>query len=249
MKRFANKVVVVTGTASGIGRATALRLAEEGARLVCADVQGEGLEATAKECSELGAEVATRRCDISDPGDCEATVALAVERFGRLDALCNVAGILRMAHTHEAPLEDWNRILGVNLTGTFMMCKNALPHLLEAGGSIVNIASSSALKGHPWTAAYAASKGGVLALTYTLAIEYGKRGVRANAICPGSISTPMTEASGLPEDIDTKLLRRIMPLDEFRGPDKVASVVAFLASDDAAHINGEYVRVDGAALS
>ena len=113
----------------------------------------------------------------------------------------------------------------------------------------MNAASTAALAGHPWTAAYSASKGGVLAFTYTLAIEYGKQGLRANAVCPGSVSTPIQDAFKLPDGADRKLLFRIMPLDEFRGPETAASVIAFLASDDAAHINGERVRVDGATLS
>jgi NAD(P)-dependent dehydrogenase (short-subunit alcohol dehydrogenase family) len=249
MQRFEGRVALVTGAASGIGRATATRLAEEGARLVCVDVQGEALEDTAKLVRERGAEVLTRLCDVAEPEQVEATVADAIAHYGALHTLCNLAGILRFDHTHELALEDWNRILLVNLTGTFLMCRAALPHLLETRGSIVNAASTAALAGHPWTAAYSASKGGVLAFTYTLAIEYGKQGLRANAVCPGSVSTPIQDAFKLPEGADRKLLFRIMPLDEFRGPETAASVIAFLASDDAAHINGERVRVDGATLS
>ena len=179
----------------------------------------------------------------------KASIAEAISHFSALHSLCNLAGILRFDHTHELALEDWSRILAVNLTGTFLTCRAALPHLLETRGNIVNTASTAALAGHPWTAAYSASKGGVLAFTYTLAIEYGKQGLRANAVCPGSITTPIQEAFELPEGADSKLLYRIMPLDRFRGPESVASVIAFLASDDAAHINGERVRVDGATLS
>ncbi len=172
-----------------------------------------------------------------------------MEHFGRLDSLCNIAGILRFDHTHELALEDWNRILEVNLTGTFLMCQRALPHLLSARGNIVNMASTAGMRGHPWTAAYSASKGGVLALTYGLAVEYGKQGLRANAVCPGSVTTPIHEQFRLPEGAERKLLKRIMPLDEFRGPETVAGVVAFLASEDAAHINGERIRVDGATFT
>ncbi|MCZ6464934.1 MAG: SDR family NAD(P)-dependent oxidoreductase [Proteobacteria bacterium] len=249
MRRLEGKAVLVTGAASGIGRATALRLAEEGARVLCTDVQSEAVEDTAKEARQAGGDVVARVSDVSDPGDVKDTVAEALSLFGRLDALCNIAGIIRYGHTHEQDLDEWNRILAVNLTGTFLMCREAIPHLLDSKGSIVNMASTSSLAGGPWIGAYAASKGGVLAFTYTLAVEYGKQGMRANAICPGSIDTPMKDAFELPEGADAKLLYRMMPLDQFRGPETVASVVAFLISEDAAHVNGERIRVDGATLA
>lgn len=249
MKRFEGKVALVTGAASGIGRATAFRLAEEGARVFCSDLQGEAVEETAKSIVERGGDATGLQSDVSDPADARGAVARVVERYGRLDVLCNVAGILHFSHTHEHSLEVWNRILAVNLTGTFVTSQAAIPHLLESRGAIVNTSSTAALAGHPWTAAYSASKGGVLAFTYTLAVEYGKQGLRANAVCPGSVSTPITEAFSLPDGADSKLLFRIMPLDQFRGPEKVAGVIAFLASDDAAHINGVGLRVDGGTLA
>jgi NAD(P)-dependent dehydrogenase (short-subunit alcohol dehydrogenase family) len=249
MQRFEGKVALITGAASGIGRATAVRLAEEGAALAVCDVQVEGVEETAKLAREHGGEVHALRCDVSDPAQVQATVEQTVSRFGRLDVLCNIAGILQFGHTHEFPLADWNRILAVNLTGTFLMCQAAIPHLLATKGSIVNTGSTAGLRGHPWTSAYSASKGGVLALTYGIAIEYGKQGLRANAVCPGSITTPIVQQAKVPAGADTKLLYRIMPLDQFRGPETVASTIAFLASADAAHINGVELRVDGATLS
>jgi NAD(P)-dependent dehydrogenase (short-subunit alcohol dehydrogenase family) len=249
MRRFEEKVVLITGAASGIGRATAERLAEEGARLLLADVQEEALAATAKAAEERGAEAHAVRCDVANPSDVESTVAAAIERFGRIDVLCNIAGILKFGHAHAFSLEDWNRILTVNLTGTFLACRAALPHLREARGNIVNMGSTSGLRGSPWTCAYSASKGGVHALTFGLAIEYGRQGLRANVVCPGSIRTPITKAFELPEGADPTLTQRIMALDKPRGPETVASTVAFLASDDAAHVNGVALRVDGATLS
>lgn len=250
MRRFEDKVVLVTGAASGIGRATAVRLAEEGACVFCADVQADAVEATAKLAVETGAETAWRVCDVSDEAEADACVAACSERFGGIDVLCNVAGILRFAHTHELPFDLWRRVLSVNLDGSFLMCRAALPHLLEHRGNIVNVSSTAALAGLPYGAAYAASKGGILGLTRALAVEYGRQGVRCNAVCPGSIKTPMSAGgAGLPEDADMKLVMRQMPLDRPRGPETVASLIAFLASHEAEHINGEHILVDGGTLA
>lgn len=249
MRRFEDRVALITGAATGIGRASALRLAEEGARLVLCDVAREALDETVKDAREIGAEAEGRICDVSDPEAVRSTVEAAVARFGALHVVANVAGILYFEHTHAYPLESWDRILAVNLTGTFLVCRAAIPHLLETRGNIVNISSTAALAGHPWTAAYSASKGGVLSLTKGIAVEYGKQGLRANALCPGSVTTKISDAFKVPEGANQKLVRRIMPLDEFRGPETVASTLAFLASDDAAHINGVALRVDGATLS
>ena len=249
MERFADKVVLITGAASGIGRATAERLASEGATLSLTDVAAEGLEETARTCRDAGSEVLAQVGDVSDEASVADVVASTVGQFGRLDVLVNVAGILQFKDFRLTTLEDFERIIGVNLTGTFLTCRDAMPHLLESGGNIVNIASTAALAGHPWTSSYSASKGGVLALTLTLAVEFGKMGVRCNAVAPGSINTPIQNAFELPEGADAKLLYRIMPLDTMRGPECVAGAVAFLGSDDAAHVNGEVLRVDGGSLA
>jgi NAD(P)-dependent dehydrogenase (short-subunit alcohol dehydrogenase family) len=195
-----------------------------------------------------GAEAEGFACDISDEKSVCATVDAVVARFGELHVLCNVAGILRWDHAHQIKLDDWNRILGVNLTGTFLMCREAIPHLVRTKGCIVNLASTAALAAHPWTAAYSASKGGVLSLTYTLALEYGKQGVRVNAACPGAIKTPMRKTFQLPEGADPKLLERIMPFNGFAPADDAANLIVFLASDEARHITGTAVRVDGGML-
>lgn len=246
MRRFDDKVALVTGAASGIGKATALRLAREGAQVVCTDVQRGPLEETVAEIGAAGGTAITRICDVSNPDDVRATVDAAIARFGALHVLCNVAGILQFAHTHEVPLADWNRVIAVNLTGTFLMCQAAIPHLLATRGAIVNMSSTAAIRAHPWTAAYSASKGGVLAFTYGLAIEYGKQGLRVNAVCPGAVQTPMHGAFKLPEGADPKLLKRIMPFDGFAEAADAAAAIVFLASDDARHVNGTSLRVDGA---
>ena len=249
MLRFEDKVVLITGAASGIGRATAIRLASEGATLVLSDVNEKGLAETRAECESLGSTVTSSVVNVASEDEVVAMVAGAVEAHGRLDVVVNVAGILQFGHTHETSLADFERIISVNLTGTFLVCREAIPHLLSSGGNIVNTASTAALAGHPWTISYSASKGGVAALTQTIAVEYGKQGLRANAVAPGSILTPIQNEFQLPEGADAKLVHRIMALDEQRGPEVVASAIAFLGSEDAVHVNGTILKVDGGTLA
>lgn len=247
LRRLEGRAAFVTGAASGIGRAVCERFAAEGARLACVDRDGDAAEAVAEALRKAGSDAIALTCDVSDEDQVDRAVDAAMEHFGGLRILVNSAGILHFCHTHEETLERWNRLLAVNLTGTFLTCRALLPHLQEQGGAaIVNMSSTAALHAQPWAAAYSASKGGVQALTLELAIEYGRQGVRTNCVCAGGITTPMHESFELPEGADPKLLRRILPFDRMRGPEDCASVIAFLASDDAAHVNGEFVRVDGA---
>ena len=249
MRRFDDKAVLITGAASGIGRATAIRLASEGAQLVLCDVQDEAAGETAELCRAEGADAKPLHCDVGSDDQVEQAVAAAVKHFGKLDVLCNVAGILKYGHFVDFAVEDFQRVIDINLTGTFRMCKAAIPHLLESGGNIVNTGSTAGESGLPYGAAYSASKGGVLAMTRAIAVEFGDKGIRANCVCPGSIVTAMTSRSLFPEDVDFNKLLRQSSMRGPDGPETVASVIAMLASDDGRHINGEQIRMDGAALA
>lgn len=249
MKRLEQRVVLVTGAGGGIGRATALRAAREGARVFCSDMGQAVLDELLAEIVSEGGQAVVHCCDISNPQAVQACVAACLGQFGRLDALVNMAGILRFDDTEALSLEDWQQTLNVNLTGTFLLCQAVLPHLVESRGAIVNAASTAALAGLPCGAAYSASKGGVLAMTRSLAVEYAKRGVRANCVCPGDIKTGMTHGLDFPENMDYSLMGRISSLTGATGPEAVAGVIAMLISDDGIHITGEDIRIDGGTLA
>jgi NAD(P)-dependent dehydrogenase (short-subunit alcohol dehydrogenase family) len=244
--RFSGKGALVTGAASGIGRATALRLAAEGAAVVAADLDRERLSTLPAETDGGSGSIHVRAADVSSADAVAELVSSAVSTLGRLDVVVNVAGVLSFSHTHEHTLEEWDRLLAVNLTGTFLVCRASIPHLLASRGTIVNLASTAAHKGQPWSAAYVASKGGVLALTKALAVEYARAGLRVNSVSPGAIDTPIAEAFHMPEGADGKLLSRMMPLDGFGSPEGIAAAIAYLASEEASHMNGADVVIDGA---
>ena len=249
MQRFADRVVLVTGAAGGIGRASALRIAAEGGAVFCVDLNAEAVDATVAIITREGGRAIGHRCDISCESNVQACVAACLEAYGSLYALVNMAGVLRFDDTEQLALEKWQQVIDVNLTGTMLLCREALPHLLASKGSIVNAASTAALSGLPCGAAYSASKGGVLAMTRSIAIEYAKRGVRANCVCPGEITTGMTNGVAFPETMDFDLISRIVSPTGARGPEVVAAVIAMLASEDGSHITGEDIRVDGGTLS
>ena len=196
-----------------------------------------------------GGQAGGQVCDISVEAQVRACVAACIERYGSLYALVNMAGMLRFDDTEQLELAQWQRVIDVNLTGTMLLCREALPHLLASRGSIVNAASTAALSGLPCGVAYSAGKGGVLALTRSIAVEYAKRGVRANCVCPGEIKTGMTDGVSFPDTMDFDLISRITALTGARGPETVAGVIAMLASEDGIHITGEDIRVDGGTLS
>ncbi len=249
MKRFTNRVVLVTGAGSGIGKASALRIAAEGGAIFCVDLNGEATAATVAEIEAAGGKAAAHSCDISVEEQVNAAVAACIEQFGSLYSLVNMAGILRFDDTEQLQLAHWQKIIDVNLTGAMLLCRAVLPHLIQSKGSIVNAASTAALSGVPCGVAYSASKGGVLAMTRSIAVEYAKRGVRANCVCPGDTKTDMTKGVQFPDTMDFDLLPRIMSLTGAKGPESVAAVIALLASEDGTHITGEDIRVDGGTLS
>ena len=246
MNRFFDKVVLVTGAASGIGKAAAERMASEGAAVACVDRNAEGAEALAV---ALGGGATAHTCDVRDEASVAACVHAVVSHHGKLDALCNVAGILRADHTHELALSHWQDILAVNLTGTFLMCREAIPHLIATKGHIVNTSSTAALGSHPWMAAYAASKGGIISLTRSLSAEYVKQHLNINCVIPGAIATPMHAQFQMPEGGDPTLLKGSIPHVKYHGPQHVAGAIALLASSDARYMNGTEIRVDGGAMS
>jgi NAD(P)-dependent dehydrogenase (short-subunit alcohol dehydrogenase family) len=248
-ERMRDKVALVTGAASGIGRATAERLAAEGGRVFCADLDGEACGAAAKAIRETGGAAAALACDVARSADCGAAVAAAVAEAGRLDVLANVAGIGIYRHATDYTDEEWSRVLEVNLTGTFYMCRAALPHLIESRGNIVNVASTAGLAGTPYGAAYSASKGGVVLLTKTLAVEFGLRGVRVNCICPGGVDTPLLRSYEVPGGTDPRLMARLQLLPTFGEPSEIAALIAYLACDEARYVNGAAVSIDGGQVA
>jgi meso-butanediol dehydrogenase/(S,S)-butanediol dehydrogenase/diacetyl reductase len=245
MNRFEGKVALITGAASGIGRATAIRLADEGAKVACVDRAVDGAEVTAAGIRDTGGTAVAIGCDVLDLDQIRAAVERTVAELGGLDVLCNIAGIGHFAKDEEETPEGWNRILGVNLSGTYFMSQAALPHLLTSGGNIVNCASTAGTHAQPYSSAYSASKGGVISLTQTMAITQGQHGVRVNCVAPGGVNTAITEQFPMPEDVDLSIFARIMPFKDMGEPENLAAAFAFLASDDAAYVNGIILRVDG----
>jgi len=246
MQRFKGRVVLVTGAAAGIGLATADRLAKEGARVLLADINGDALhQAGAALREKYATEHACFVFDASDMTETRAMVKEAAMHFGRLDVLCNIAGIAGGWHTHEMPQDAYKRMMAINVDGVFAACQEAIPYLIVSKGNIVNMASSSAKQGQAYTTAYCGSKAAVTAFTRCLAVEYAEHSVRANAICPGSVNTNIYRTIEFPKDANPKLMGKLYSLLPMAEPDEIAAAVAYLASDEARYVTGVDFSIDG----
>jgi len=265
--RYSGRVAFVTGAGSGIGRATAERLASEGAAVGCVDRDGDALASTVEAMAAQGFRtVLGIECDITDTAAVERAFASLEEAAGMPDVVCNVAGVGGFSHTHDTTDIEWARMVAVNLTGTFLVCRAALrrwslvvaadpKHFRRRRGVpaseavarpvIVNVASSAGLMGQPYSAAYCASKGGVVQLTKALAVEYLEVGFRVNAVAPGGVDTPLLSSFALPEDASVSLVARMMSPFGFAPPSEIAAVIAFVASEEAGPMTGAIVPVDG----
>jgi NAD(P)-dependent dehydrogenase (short-subunit alcohol dehydrogenase family) len=246
--RLESKVALITGAASGIGKVAAQLFASEGARVVVCDVADEAGEATVAEIAQAGGEAAYVHADVSRGADAERMVAFTMERFGALDVLYNNAGIFHPLDDSvvNTPEEVWNRTIDINLKGVFLGCRHGIPAMLASGGgSIVNVASFVALMGAAAPQiAYTASKGGVLAMTREIAVEFARQGVRANALCPGPIETPLlADLLADPERRNRRLVH--IPIGRFGRAEEIARAALFLASDDSSLMTGAALVVDG----
>jgi NAD(P)-dependent dehydrogenase (short-subunit alcohol dehydrogenase family) len=254
MGRLQGRVAIVTGGASGIGAACARRLAQEGAQVVVADIFEEGARRLALELQQAGGAALAVQVDIGEETSVRAMIDLAVNRYGGLDVLVNNAADTHLSRTRDAPVEStdtevWDAILRVNLRGTMLCCKHAIPHLrARGGGSIVNLSSGAALAGANSYSAYAASKAGVIALTQYVATQHGKEGIRCNAIAPGLVVTPATVESYASSGVgDMMLSHHLTP--RLGKPEDIAAAIIFLAGDEAAFITGHTLAVDGGLLA
>ncbi len=247
-----DKVALITGGASGIGRATALACAREGAKLVIADMNEDGGQQTVHMITETGGEAIFMQVDVTQATETEAMISKAVETYGRLDCAFNNAGIsgagiggdLRTM-TADYPDERWHRIIDINLTGVWLCMKYELQQMLtQGGGAIVNTASVAGLVGLPYASAYVASKHGVVGLTKTAALEYAKQDIRVNCVCPGYIETPMT-AAGMSDPARMAHMVASEPIGRMGKPEEIAETVAWLCSDAASFVTGHSMTVDG----
>ena len=249
MEGFAGKVAAVTGAGSGIGQAMALLFAREGARILAADVNGRAAETTAAAVTAAGGTAQAFTVDVSRPDQVAAMIARAVEVYGRIDILCNNAGIGSTTSVVECEPDEWDRVMTINVKSVYLGCKYAVPAMIaQGGGVIVNTASVAGMVGLPKRASYSASKGAVIALTRQVAIEYVEQGIRVNCLCPGTVDSPWVGRllAGADDPVAARqaLVAR-QPLGRLGTPEEVAAAALYLASDDAAFITGTGLVIDG----
>lgn len=247
--RLAGKSAIVTGAAGGIGRATALAMAAEGARVAVVDLNAAGLDEVAEQIRAAGGEAVTVVADVSAEADIESIVATTVEAFGGVDVVFNNAGIIRRTTVLETSVEMWDQVFAVNVRSIFLMCKHVVPVMAAAGGgSIINTGSGWGLKGGGRAVSYCASKGAVVNLTRALAIDHGAQGIRVNSVNPGDVDTGMLrdEARQLAQDTAGFLAEAAdRPLGRMGQPEEIAAAVVWLASDESSYVTGAALSVDG----
>jgi meso-butanediol dehydrogenase / (S,S)-butanediol dehydrogenase / diacetyl reductase len=247
--RFGGQVALVTGAASGIGRATASRLGAEGASVACVDFNADGLKATVKAVSDAGGKAMGIVCDVRDPKQCQDAVAKTIDTYQKLTILCNIAGILTITHFADETVEGWQDIMATNVSGPFYLSQAAMPQLLKHRGNIVNISSTAGRKGHAYMTSYCSSKHAIIGLTRSMAVEFAKQGVRINAVCPGSVKSGITRGLPFPEGVDSDLVARLQLVPEIAEPEYMANVICFVASSEAAWVNGAILSADAAATT
>jgi len=241
---LAGKVALITGAGSGLGRTTARKIAEAGARVFLVDINEQALAETVSQLGLSPEMAGTQVADLSDPAACHAVVAASMAKFGRLDALCNVAGLIYLANTPDMPLDQLQRTLGVNLTAPFVLSQAAIPHLLKNNGAIVNVASSASYIGEAYAAAYCASKWGIVGMTKAMAMEFQKKPIRINAVAPGGMVTNIATNFVPPENCDFELLKRFSGMRGTVEVDDVADLILLLASEAGRGFHGACLSID-----
>jgi meso-butanediol dehydrogenase/(S,S)-butanediol dehydrogenase/diacetyl reductase len=244
MSRFTSKVVLVTGASSGIGAATAKRIASEGGEIFGIGRDEQGLAATSDGITEKGGTIVTFQCDVTVPQECRNAVAECLSHYGRIDVLVNCAGRHIFRALHEITDDAWFSDIATNLGGSFFLCQAAIPELIKNNGNIVNIGSLASVEGQPYSATYCSAKHGVIGLTKSLALEFINQSIRINAVCPGGTNTPQLEKVGFPDGADIDLIMTAAAMRGMSEPEDIASVIAFIASDDAKAVHGAVYMAD-----